>query len=215
MFTSSLLKACTSPCSFLVSCHLLHPLQVVTTHLDVAHVTVASLLIEVNHAELWQTRDTYLTFSNLKRRKHSFPSTSNMTATHRALRSNTSLPQNPPKSPPSGTMAPAAKKRKAAAIERYTCFSCAEDKAARLFPDYNPSPDCEHLINTCKHCLRKWVESQIDDANFKTGAAAADEGGEDVEGAEKEVWGVGCPQCEAIMRAVNVQAAVPKKVYTR
>lgn len=111
-------------------------------------------------------------------------------------------------------MASAGKKRKAAEVEKYTCFSCAEDKAARLFPDYNPSPDCEHLINTCKHCLRKWVESQIDDANFKTGPAVDEEGGGG-KGAKEEVWGVGCPQCKAIMRAVNVQAAVPKKSYTR
>lgn len=128
-----------------------------------------------------------------------------MTNTECSLRSNTKAADD------LTTMAP-SKKRKAAEIERYTCFTCAEDKPSRSFPDLNPSPDCEHLINTCKSCLKKWVEASIDDANFKTGSVT-EEGGE--AGAQKEVWGVGCPQCEAVMRAVNVQHAVTKKVYQR
>lgn len=87
-----------------------------------------------------------------------------------------------------------------------------------MFPDYNPSPDCEHLINTCKTCLRKWVEASIEDANFRTEALDGVGDGGDREGeakVKKEVWGIGCPECEGVMRAVNVQMAVPKKVYRR
>lgn len=77
-----------------------------------------------------------------------------------------------------------------------------------------PSPDCEHTINTCKACLRKWVEASIEDGNFKTGAAKEPEG-DDVAGFNAELWGVGCPECSSVMRLGNVQAAVPKKVLNR
>jgi hypothetical protein len=33
---------------------------------------------------------------------------------------------------------------------------------SRSFPNHNPSPDCEHLINTCKKFLGGWVDAQID-----------------------------------------------------
>ena len=152
-----------------------------------------------------------------------------MTAPTRALRSNTTLPANAPPALPPAIMAPASKskKRKASAlVEKFTCSSCAEDKPSRLFPDYNPSPECEHLINTCKSCLRKWVEGCIEGGVFRGAAVAREEGGEGGggESGEKkkkkkkekgEVWGVGCPECEAVMRAVNVQMAVPKRVFHR
>lgn len=139
------------------------------------------------------------------------------TTARRALRSNTTLPDDiisTPRHP--AKMAP-SKKRKAAEIEKYNCFTCAEDKPARMFPDYNPSPDCKHLINTCKTCLRKWVEASIEEANFKTGLAAGGvEGVAEGDGAkEVEIRGIGCPECTSVMRAVNVQHAVPKKVYKR
>lgn len=98
-------------------------------------------------------------------------------------------------------MAPAAKRRKTeASVARHPCFSCATDRMSRFFPDYNPSPDCEHLINTCKTCLKKWVEANIESASFKTTE-------------ENGVFGVRCPQpdCEGVMRNVNVNIALGKK----
>lgn len=111
------------------------------------------------------------------------------------------LPQTP-------NMAPPRKKRKIddAAIVRYPCFSCATDRSANLFPDYNPTPDCEHLINTCKTCLKKWTECCVDDATFAT--ATVDENG-------IEFIGIKCPQCDGVMRNVNVMIAATKKVYQR
>ena len=105
-------------------------------------------------------------------------------------------------------MAPAAKKRKtetAAAAAKYPCFSCATDRVSRLFPDYNPSPDCEHLINTCKTCLRRWVDTNIENATFTT------------DGEDGKVFGIKCPhpECEGIMRNVNVEMTVTKKTYQR
>lgn len=101
------------------------------------------------------------------------------------------------------------RKRKAAQIEKYECFTCATEKPPKQFPDFNPSTDCKHLINTCRTCLKKWVESCIENAKFK----ATTTGGEG-EGL-KAIWGVGCPQCESVMRSINVEAAVTKKVFKR
>lgn len=136
-----------------------------------------------------------------------------MTTTRRSLRSNTNLLDGDPPYSTATTMAP-SKKRKAAEIEKYACFSCAQDKPSRMFPDFNPSPDCDHMINTCKNCLRQWVEASIESANFKTDSPGGD-GGEEGEGAKAGVWGVGCPECERVMRPVNIQIAIPKKSYKR
>lgn len=133
------------------------------------------------------------------------------TTTRRALRSNTTL--NDTLSAESAAIMAPSKKRKAAEMEKFSCFTCAADKPPQQFPDYNPSPDCDHFINTCKTCLRQWIESCIEEANFKTGISGGDEGEDD--GDAKDVWGIACPQCEGVMRAVNVQMAVPKRVLKR
>lgn len=109
------------------------------------------------------------------------------------------------------SMAP-SRKRKAMDVGRYECFNCAMDKPSKQFPDFNLSPDCEHLINTCKTCLRKWTESSIEDANFKTVSVP---GGDKGAVTTELVWGVGCPQCGGVMRAVNVESATTKKVFKR
>jgi hypothetical protein len=90
------------------------------------------------------------------------------------------------------------------------------------------------LINTCKNCLKKWVEAQIEDGAFikKVDLAANGEGvgesdpavkKEDVDKEEKEytdmpeglLFGVKCPHadCEGVMRNVNVMIAGTKKVH--
>ena len=101
-------------------------------------------------------------------------------------------------------MAPATKKQKTDS-EKFPCFSCDTDRTSKQFPEYNPGPDCDHLINTCKTCLKKWVESNVEIANFALGRE------------EGSVFGVKCPhpQCEGIMRNVNVEIAATKKVYER
>ena len=54
-------------------------------------------------------------------------------------------------------------------VVRYLCSSCDVERTARAFPDYNPSSECDHLINTCKACLKAWVNVQIESAQFATG----------------------------------------------
>lgn len=100
-------------------------------------------------------------------------------------------------------MAPATKKRKTNNIEKFLCFSCATECSSTQFPDYNPTPDCDHLINTCKTCLKKWVEAKVEGATFATG------------GEDGKVFGVKCPQCDGIMRNANIEIAGTKKVYAR
>ena len=103
-------------------------------------------------------------------------------------------------------MAPAAKKRKLDTnVEKFPCFSCDTLRLSKLFPDYNPSPDCDHLINTCKTCLKKWVAANVESSNFVTS------------GENGEIWGIKCPhpQCDAVMRNVNVEEAATKKVYAQ
>ena len=97
-------------------------------------------------------------------------------------------------------MAPATKKRKTESDERYRCTSCDTNRTSRQFPDYNPTPDCDHLIHTCKSCLSNWVTSNVESGNFANGG---------------KVFGVKCPECDSIMRNVNVEIAATKKIHKR
>ncbi|EME44851.1 hypothetical protein DOTSEDRAFT_169860 [Dothistroma septosporum NZE10] len=86
-------------------------------------------------------------------------------------------------------------------VVRYLCSSCDVERTAGAFPDYNPSSECEHLINTCKDCLKAWVNVQIETAQFATG------------GENGKRFGVKCPECPAVMKNVNIQIATTKKMY--
>jgi hypothetical protein len=59
------------------------------------------------------------------------------------------------------------------------------------------------MINACTVCLKAWVDIQITDREFKTSGLDTDE----------VVFGIRCPECEGIMRSVNVQAATSKKMH--
>ncbi|KXT04200.1 hypothetical protein AC578_109 [Pseudocercospora eumusae] len=112
---------------------------------------------------------------------------------------------NQPPQPTATTLddVPATSKKKAKiASARYLCTTCDTEKTARLFPDYNPSADCHHLINTCKSCLKEWLRVCIESAEF-------------VKGPDGDSFGVKCPECPATMRPVNVQAAVAKTVFAK
>lgn len=64
--------------------------------------------------------------------------------------------------------APTSKKTKTSS-PRYLCATCDTEKGAKSFPDYNPSAECDHLINTCKSCLKEWVTVRIESAEFAKG----------------------------------------------
>jgi hypothetical protein len=53
--------------------------------------------------------------------------------------------------------------------EKFLCFRCEQRRTAKQFPNYNPSSQCDHLVNTCKDCLKQWVNAQIDGTNFAVG----------------------------------------------
>lgn len=91
-------------------------------------------------------------------------------------------------------MAPATKRRKTQLV-RFHCQSCMTDRVASQFPEYNPTEQCEHLINTCTQCLKKWVEAQIDTKVFDPR--------------------IQCPECEEKMDSGDVRMALPKKAFAR
>lgn len=138
----------------------------------------------------------------------------------------------------STTMAPPFKKARTAATPKYLCLTCDTERTSRQFPDYNPSAECEHLIHTCKGCLKSWVEVQVDGGEFvrKTGVgievAEGEENGEQHEKTQKDgdaeklregevpkglLFGVKCPHpgCEGVMRNINVKIAGTRKAHKK
>lgn len=97
-----------------------------------------------------------------------------------------------------------AKKQKSAA-PKYICTCCGDEKTSRSFPNYTPTPDCDHLINTCRTCLKQWVEVQVDSANFLR--VSGDN--------ETSTFGIKCVECKEVMRPVNVEIAASKAVYEK
>lgn len=92
-------------------------------------------------------------------------------------------------------MAPATSKRRKTQPARYHCQSCMTDRVASQFPEYNPTEQCSHLINTCTACLKKWVEAQIDAKAFDPR--------------------IRCPECEEKMDGGDVRLALSKKAFAR
>jgi hypothetical protein len=85
--------------------------------------------------------------------------------------------------------------------ELYRCLSCMADMLSYKFPNHNPSSECEHLINTCKECLRGWVEAQIEQ-----NLAVTDEN-------DNTVFGIKCPECPASMQLLEVRASTSREKY--
>jgi ariadne-1 len=83
---------------------------------------------------------------------------------------------------------------------RYDCHTCANSKDEKDFPDYNPSTNCKHLINTCIACLQRYIDTQIESANVTIG------------GDDNETFGIQRSEYPAIMRAVNVEIATSEKM---
>jgi ariadne-1 len=94
-------------------------------------------------------------------------------------------------------MAPPTKRRKPQP-QRYECHTCLSSRISSQFPDSNPTSECEHLINTCKRCLKAWVESQIE----TTGGWAF-------------TPHILCPECEGRMGRGNVEGVVSGRSFKR
>lgn len=99
-----------------------------------------------------------------------------------------------------GDTPPLPKKRAKNAPVRYTCAACNTEKINSSFPDLLPTPDCEHLINICKACLKAWIQGQVEDASF-------------AKGKDGDSFGIRCPECLATMRPVNVEDNATKTVF--
>ena len=104
-------------------------------------------------------------------------------------------------------MAPASKRRKTTqTLPRFLCYGCDVARVPSQFPDCNPSADCQHLINTCTACLKKWVEAQVEAGSFKTDREE-----------DGKVFGIACPHpgCQGTMKAEDVEQAATRKVFGR
>jgi hypothetical protein len=98
-----------------------------------------------------------------------------------------------------------SKRQKKAAEEGYECQQCGEEKSSSSFPDDMPSSTCEHLIHTCKLCLKTWVNLQIANGSYVT----QDERSEPILDEHGEpIFGIRCPEeCKGIMTSPEVLAA--------
>ncbi|KAF2797013.1 hypothetical protein K505DRAFT_322868 [Melanomma pulvis-pyrius CBS 109.77] len=76
--------------------------------------------------------------------------------------------------------------------EKKDCMVCAESLSVHRFPQRPPTAQCEHGINTCRHCLRGWIRSE-----FKS-----------------KVWDqLDCPECRARMEYDDVKQFAPPEVF--
>jgi hypothetical protein len=94
-------------------------------------------------------------------------------------------------------------KRQKAAGPTYLCTSCDEHKTSRQFPDNCPATKCEHLINTCKACLKEWVNVQIESSHT---TPTGDDG---------MLLGIACPECPELMLESDIQGATTKTTLER
>lgn len=83
----------------------------------------------------------------------------------------------------------------------YHCLTCEDNKLSQHFPDQNPSPDCTHLINTCKACLQTWVNIQIEQGFIVTNET------------DNTVFGLRCLECPATIQPATIQATATPETY--
>ncbi|KAF2725294.1 hypothetical protein K431DRAFT_343261 [Polychaeton citri CBS 116435] len=90
-------------------------------------------------------------------------------------------------------MAPSTKRRRTSGI-KYLCLTCDTERVSSQFPDYNPTNDCDHLINTCTPCLRQWITAQLSSSSFKK---------------------IKCPECNQTMSNEEIRVATSKKNWIK
>ncbi|EGP89388.1 unnamed protein product [Zymoseptoria tritici ST99CH_3D1] len=127
--------------------------------------------------------------------------------------------------PTAGGSEPPPTKKVKTKPDTYQCTSCLSRRAAKAFPNSNPSIECQHLINTCTVCLRKWVQAQVeqgktvvvpgDKQKEKEDGGEEEEEDEEEDEEEKTVLGIRCPECEKVMKSFDVRIAGTDKVFKR
>ena len=81
-----------------------------------------------------------------------------------------------------------------AKAQKYDCTTCGLTLASSAFPNLLPTADCDHLINTCKSCLKNWVATQLDNTIYNK---------------------LSCPECPEILQNGDVKAYATKSVYAK
>ena len=77
------------------------------------------------------------------------------------------------------------------------CVSCAFTLNYNAFPSRLPTSSCNHPRDTCRKCLRKWMETSL--ANSGGGQSPA----------------IICPQCSATMSYADVRLLASAAVFER
>ncbi len=77
---------------------------------------------------------------------------------------------------------------------RYECVTCTRTLAASSFPKYLSTDKCQHLINTCKACLKAWITSQMGSTTYDK---------------------IACPECPQIMQNSDMLIHATKADYAR
>ncbi|TKA74350.1 hypothetical protein B0A55_05514 [Friedmanniomyces simplex] len=77
---------------------------------------------------------------------------------------------------------------------KFDCTICGRALAASSLPDHLAPDHCEHLINTCKQCVKAWIAAQLDSTTYDR---------------------VSCPECPEIMTKADVKQMAAKDVYAR
>ncbi|KAF2270912.1 hypothetical protein CC78DRAFT_5996 [Lojkania enalia] len=74
------------------------------------------------------------------------------------------------------------------------CIVCTNSRSLRHFPKRPPTAGCTHEINTCKSCLRSWIQSEFESKMFDQ---------------------IGCPECAIQMQYEDIQEFAPSQVFRR
>lgn len=78
--------------------------------------------------------------------------------------------------------------------KKIDCTTCGRKLAPSSFPDYLPTDNCKHLINTCKACTQTYIALQLDNTTYDR---------------------LACPECPELMANADVERLAAKKVYER
>lgn len=77
---------------------------------------------------------------------------------------------------------------------RYDCITCDRTLASSSFPKHLPTDNCDHLINTCKACLKQWIAVQLESTTYDN---------------------ITCPECPQPMQNSDVKIHAAKNVYQK
>lgn len=78
--------------------------------------------------------------------------------------------------------------------ETKECILCTDTRSLHRFPNRPPTTQCTHEVDTCRRCLRKWIQSE-----FTT-----------------KIWNeINCPICSKRLQHSDMREFAPSDVFRR